>query len=228
MGNDNIMFKNKYRIPSIRAQWWDYGRNATYYITICTANRKCFFGNVINKKMHLSSIGIIANVFWHEIKKHTNFIELGEFVVMPNHIHGILIIDKQNIIDTTITMDAMDTMGAMDATVATTVETRHALSLQTHPQSHPHQQSHPHHKPPITSPIQTPGQKRFRNPGMHTISSIIGGYKSAVTNHAHRLGYDFEWQPRFYDNIVKNENEYKRIAKYIIDNPANWHYDKFF
>ena len=184
-------FKNIYRIPSARAQWWNYGNNAAYFITICTAYREEFFGNVINKKMQLSPIGVIADVFWHEIKKHFNNIELREFVVMPNHIHGILVINKQQ------------------PSNVTPVETRHALS-------------HTAQKP------QSPGQQRIRNQGENTISSVIGGYKSVVTNHVRRLGYDFKWQSRFHDHIIEDELEYQRIADYIIENPKNWENDKFY
>jgi putative transposase len=47
-------FRNKYRIASARAQWWDYGRNGLYFITICTANREHYFGKIVNGKMILS------------------------------------------------------------------------------------------------------------------------------------------------------------------------------
>lgn len=86
-------FQHKYRIPSARLQQWNYGWDAAYFITICTRDRECFFGSVVNAVMHLSAIGIIADVLWYEIKNHAKNIELGEFVVMPNHIHGIVILN---------------------------------------------------------------------------------------------------------------------------------------
>ena len=87
-------YQNIYRIESARAHWWDYGWNGAYFITICTYRRKHFFGEINDKKMILSYLGIIANVLWYEIPNHAKFVELGDFVVMPNHIHGILILDK--------------------------------------------------------------------------------------------------------------------------------------
>ena len=69
---------------------------------------------------------------------------------------------------------------------------------------------------------------RFQNPGKNTISTIIGGYKSAVSAKAHCLQADFKWQSRFHDHIIRNEDEYQRIAEYILDNPANWNEDKFY
>ena len=85
---------NKYRKDSIRLQHWDYGNNALYFITICTQNREYFFGDCADEEMHLNAIGELAYKYWNEIPKHFPFVTLGEFVVMPNHTHGILIIDK--------------------------------------------------------------------------------------------------------------------------------------
>ncbi len=87
-------FQDKYRIPSARAAWWDYGWNSAYFVTICTKNRAHLFGHIIEGKMELSPLGVIADILWHEIPHHAKAVELGDFVVMPNHIHGILILDK--------------------------------------------------------------------------------------------------------------------------------------
>jgi REP element-mobilizing transposase RayT len=272
---EEVKFQNKYRIPSARAEWWDYGNNAAYFITICTANRKHYFGDIRNGKMELSPIGIIADIFWHEIRNHADFVKLGEFVVMPNHIHGILIIDKpddagtagaianSNTVINAAAVNAVTNANAVttNANAATTVETRHALSLQRQyqrkyqpqPQYQPQppqqrlqqqlqqsklrlksrlqsisrSQSLSPPEPPSNQSPQTLGQKRFQNQGKNTVSSIICGYKSVVTNHVHRFGYDFQWQPRFHDHIIKNNDEYQRIAKYITSNPVNWKNDKF-
>jgi REP element-mobilizing transposase RayT len=86
-------YKNKYRVAPSRAQWWNYSWNAAYFITICTKNRNHYFGEINNKAMQLSNVGVLANVFWHEAKNHAKNIELDAFVVMPNHIHGILILN---------------------------------------------------------------------------------------------------------------------------------------
>ncbi len=87
-------FNNKYRIPSARLQSWDYASNGAYFITICTKNRENFFGNISDDQMHLNAVGQLAEKYWMEITEHFTFVELGNFVVMPNHTHGILIIDK--------------------------------------------------------------------------------------------------------------------------------------
>ncbi|MCX6258178.1 MAG: transposase [Bacteroidia bacterium] len=190
-------YRNKYRIPSVRLQSWNYRWNAAYFITICTQNREHYFGKIGNTDMLLTQAGNLADLLWHEILNHANNVELGEFVVMPNHIHGILILTgneiDQNIYNT-----------------QNTIETRHALSLQSSPQ------------------YLTIGQTRFQNQGKNSVSSIIGSYKSVVTKYAHRLGLVFEWQSRYYDHIIRNSNEYQRIANYIQNNPQSWVNDKFY
>jgi len=193
-------FKNKYRIASIRLQKWDYGWNGSYFITICTRGRQCFFGKIINRSMLLSAIGEIAEKFWFTIPDHFPFIKLDAFVVMPNHVHGIIIIDKKN---------GEKNVGAG------AVETRHCLvSTTPSPRS-------------LASP-KTIGQKRFQNPGKNNLSSIIGSYKSVVSKHAHKINAEFEWQERFYDHIIRDYRSFKNIRNYIKRNPENWNRDTFF
>ena len=89
-------FQNKYRIASARLPNWDYRSSGAYFITICTAGREHYFGEIKNGKMHLSNLGVIADIFWHEIPARKSIVKLGEYVIMPNHMHGILIIDETN------------------------------------------------------------------------------------------------------------------------------------
>jgi putative transposase len=144
-----------------RLQKWNYGWAGVYFITICTKHRIHYFGKIENQKMILSPVGIIADILWYEIKNHAKNVELGSFVVMPNHVHGII----------TITADAA--------------------------------------------------------PGKNTISSMVGGYKSAVSKHAHRLGYEMEWQVRFWDNIIRDDAAMQRVTAYIENNIKNWNDDEF-
>ena len=88
-------FQNRYRIESARLQEYDYGRNGAYFITICTQNREYLFGDVVNDEMQLNELGQTTKKYWLEIPSYFPFIELGEFVVMPNHTHGILIINNR-------------------------------------------------------------------------------------------------------------------------------------
>jgi len=87
-------YKNKYRIESARAYWWDYGSNAAYFVTICTQNRAHFFGHIEDGAMFYEEIGDVAYECWQAIPEHFPFVILDEFVIMPNHVHGIIIINK--------------------------------------------------------------------------------------------------------------------------------------
>jgi REP element-mobilizing transposase RayT len=93
----NEKYKNLYRIPSARLQNWDYTSDGAYFITICTKNKSHFFGECENGKMKLSTIGIIVKGLWYDIPNHHPNVILGDFVVMPNHIHGIIVIDKSSV-----------------------------------------------------------------------------------------------------------------------------------
>lgn len=88
------MKEKNYRRPIIRASWWDYGWNGAYFITICTKNKEHFFGEIKDKKMYLSHVGVIVDLLWHQLSIHRPYLELEEFVIMPNHLHAIITIDK--------------------------------------------------------------------------------------------------------------------------------------
>jgi putative transposase len=167
-------FNNKYRIPSNRLQGYDYGGNGAYFITICTKNRACYFGNIVSKEkgkeIILSEIGVTAYEYWLNIPDHFSFIRLDGFQVMPDHIHGIIIIDKTEIPET-------DRMG--------------------------------------------PYQNKF-GPQSKNVGSIIRAYKAAVKSYAFTNKIEFSWQERFYDHIVKDEEDLFRIRRYIRSNVDNW------
>lgn len=102
-------FQNKYRIESARLKNWDYGSNAVYFVTICTHERQHYFGKINNKEMCLSKIGKIAKIEWYktlEIRPDMN-LQLNAFVVMPNHVHGIIVIGKNEYNDGALDRDAM-------------------------------------------------------------------------------------------------------------------------
>ncbi|HEY8098434.1 MAG TPA: transposase [Methylobacter sp.] len=90
-------YKGKYRISSARLKNWDYGSNAPYFVTICTGNKISYFGNIQEGQMHLSDLGQLANKYWLEIENKFPFVVLDHFVVMPNHIHGIINISRDAI-----------------------------------------------------------------------------------------------------------------------------------
>jgi hypothetical protein len=94
-----LKFRNKYRIESNRLKIWDYSNVWWYYVTICTKGKINHFGKVENGKMVLNEIGKIARNCWIKIPDHNRGTELDEFVIMPNHVHGIIIIDCRRSIE---------------------------------------------------------------------------------------------------------------------------------
>ncbi len=81
----------KHHRRSIRLPNYDYSQAGAYYVTIVTWHRECLFGEVVNKEMRLNRYGEIVQWEWLELSKRLQFVELGAFIVMPNHAHGILI-----------------------------------------------------------------------------------------------------------------------------------------
>ncbi len=167
-------------------QNWDYGWNAYYFITICTEGREFYFGEIVNKKMKLSEIGILANKFWLEIPKHFQHVTLDEYIIMPDHIHGIILIDKPKSGDR-----GNNTVKTRQCLVSTAMNTNK------------------------NEDNKTVGQTRFRNQGKNTLSSIIGSFKSVVTKNARKINPDFSWQSRFHDHVVRDEKSLHNIRRYI-------------
>ena len=89
-------YHQKYRIPSTRLQKFDYSSNGYYFVTICTKDKENCFGEVVNNKMQLSEIGKIVKTYWFRIQNHFSFVITDEFIIMPNHIHGIMVICHNN------------------------------------------------------------------------------------------------------------------------------------
>ena len=87
-------FKGRYRIASTRWAGWDYSSNAAYFVTICTADRVHYFGKIVEGRMVLSALGQVAADCWADIPAHFPFVVLDAFVAMPNHVHGIVVINK--------------------------------------------------------------------------------------------------------------------------------------
>ena len=86
--------QDKHHRRSIRLKGYDYSQEGAYYVTIVTWRRDFLFGEIINKEMRLNKVGKIVEWEWLELPKRLSYVELGEYVVMPNHFHGILFIHE--------------------------------------------------------------------------------------------------------------------------------------
>ena len=88
------LFQNKYRIESTRLKGWDYSSNGFYFVTIVTKNREKLFGHIENKQMILNDYGKIVEQCWFDLPNHYVNCKLDAFVIMPDHVHGIIEIDN--------------------------------------------------------------------------------------------------------------------------------------
>jgi len=77
---------------SIRLQGYDYSQNGAYYVTLCTQNRECLFGEIVKGEMILNEYGKTVKQCWNNLLNHYDNIELDAYVIMPNHFHGIILI----------------------------------------------------------------------------------------------------------------------------------------
>ncbi|RXQ88835.1 transposase [Ancylomarina salipaludis] len=182
----------------IRLRNFDYSSQAWYFITICTKNRKHTLGKIEDGKMHLSAIGEQAYLYWNKIPQHFPHIELGEFIIMPNHIHGIIDI----------------------------VHPHHSQVRSSHDLPHPEEKEKKHGASQQNNIAMQTNQ--FGKTIAGSLSAIIGQFKSSLTRWSRKNGHeDFAWQGRFHDHIIRNEGAFQRISDYIKNNPANWHKNKF-
>lgn len=88
------LYRNKYRVESTRLKNRDYSSNGYYFITICTMHRECLLGTIAEGEMHFSAIGNIVLQGWNESFAIRRELQCDTFVIMPNHIHGIVVIEN--------------------------------------------------------------------------------------------------------------------------------------
>jgi len=200
-------FRNKYRIESHRMPFWNYAGNGIYYITFVTQNRELILGNISEGRIILSDFGKIVDEQWHLSFQIRNELFLDEYVIMPNHLHAIVVLKKM-----------METQSQSQSQSQSHVETHGRASLHIVNDINP------------TNPV-------VRKP--KSLSSFMAGFKSVVNtkiddyidlHHLNIPKYNRNnhfFQPNYYDHIIRNSYAYKRIKKYIINNPIKWEQDRF-
>ncbi|MFA5432597.1 MAG: transposase [Candidatus Paceibacterota bacterium] len=196
-------FKGKYRIESNRLKGWNYSSDAKYFITLVTQNRECNLGNIVNGEMILSDIGKIIETEWLKSFEIRNELFLDEYIIMPNHLHAIVIIqNKEMEIGSHVPVDS-------------DVETHGRASLQSQ------SQSPSFYRMPKSISSFVGGFKS-------AINSKIDDYidKHNLTIPKYNRNNHF-FQPNYHDHIIRNNQSYEKIKNYIINNPRNWDDDTF-
>ncbi|MFH1427014.1 MAG: transposase [Patescibacteria group bacterium] len=198
-----------------RLKGYDYSQNGFYFITICTKNREHFFGKIINYEIHLSDMGNNAEKCWQEIPVHFPDVILDAHIIMPNHIHGIIIIentnnDVGNKNDNDIVGNKNDNDIVGNKNDNDIVGNKNFCSLRYNTQS-------------------------WQTKWARTLSSIVRGLKIGVKNccgenntiwNKNFCFQQFAWQKSYYDHIIRNEKSLDKIRRYIYNNPAKWELDR--
>jgi REP element-mobilizing transposase RayT len=191
----------QHRRRSIRLSGYDYSQNGAYFITLCAYNRECLFGEIINDEMHLNNAGKMMRDEWLEISNKFPTIELDEFVIMPNHMHGIIqIVDDMYIKNNDADVGATLVVARNETNRAGTMENRAG-----------------------TRPAPTVGNivGAFKS---LTTNEYIRRVKSGEIP-------SFEtyiWQRNYYEHIIRDEKALANIREYIEGNPKNWQDDENF
>jgi REP element-mobilizing transposase RayT len=187
---------------SVRLKGFDYSSSGKFFLTICILNRECLFGDIRDGKMILSATGKIVHNEWLHTTKVRPGIELDAFVIMPNHLHGIISIQGRR----GVPAAQIIRFSGYDLSAPLGVE--RPVDVNDENESRATQRVAPTLKP-------------------NTIGAIIGQFKSISTKSIRESALlGFYWQRNYYEHIIRNGSELDQIRKYILENPANWNEDQ--
>lgn len=193
---------NRHHRRSIRLRGYDYSQAGAYFITIVAKNRERLFGEAANGEMRLNEIGRVVQTAWDELPGRYPSVELDAFVVMPNHVHGIIVISGDT-----------GPVGAI-----------HELPLHELPLHELPAAGAIHESPPHESPLQDRVQRRKM-----LLPKIVGYFKMNAAKRANEIrlasGVPL-WQRNYYEHIIRNEADLRRIREYIANNPLKWELDQ--
>ena len=210
---------------SIRLKGYDYSQAGAYFITLCTHNREHLFGEVVGGNMILNEYGKVASNEWFKTPEIRPHVALDVFVIMPNHLHGIIIINGRGESHSPNNADPSNTdnIGELhspnnaDPSNTDNIGELHLPGLDLPGNTN---QSHSINKGECDSPLRSPS---------NTIGAMVRGYKSAVTKKINLLRPGgVIWQRNYYEHVIRNEQAYQTISEYIMNNPLKWQEDKFY
>jgi len=190
---------------SIRLQDYDYSSEGAYFVTMCTQNRECLFGEIVNGQMILNEYGKIVEQCWNNLSNHYDNIELDAYVIMPDHFHGIIFIVSVNSVNA---VDSVDSVNSVDSVDSVSVGAIHEL---------PRQRQH-------ELPRQQQKQRQQQRRKM-LLPKIVGRFKMNSAKQINQMrntpGISV-WQRNYYEHIIRNDKSLENIRNYIINNPLQW------
>jgi putative transposase len=198
----------KHQRRSIRLPEYDYSQAGAYFVTICTWDKTPLFGEICEGEMRLSAAGRIVKAEWKRLAHQFTNIRLNAFVVMPNHVHGIIVIDHA-LGATRHSSD--DDLEGVEPGLKDVLEIPDGSPLQidTH-----------------AGVDGTPAQStRVKGPAKGSLGAMIGQFKSRATKRIWSLPeYDHIpiWQRNYYEHVIRDREDYESIWAYIQTNPLRW------
>ena len=204
----------KHHRRSIRLQGYDYSQEGLYFITICCQDRAHLFGEIVDGKMILNDAGLQAKKSWQDIPNHFPNAILHEYIIMPNHIHGIIEFVGANQYSPNNNSPNNGSPNQTFSDNGNDVENNDkAKDLEFV------------NRTKNFSPLPN---ATWRSPSK-TIGSVIRGFKIGVTKWMRNNTTVVNvWQRNYYDHIIRNEQDYERISEYIKNNPILWKEDRFY
>ena len=196
---------DKHHRRSIRLKGYDYSQDGVYFVTICTHQHQCLFGHISNDgEMFFNEYGKIAHEEWGRTTTVRPYVILDAFMVMPNHIHGIIVISQP-------------------------YQSPQEKRTQLPPNRMQHEKGRSTLPPLQQTGKKSPGGVTPNNVKPGSLGAIVRGYKSAVTRRINLLRNTpgaTVWQGRYYDVIIRNETMYNKRRFYIHTNPTRWAFDE--
>ncbi|KPL82164.1 hypothetical protein SE15_13880 [Thermanaerothrix daxensis] len=235
----------KHHRRSIRLKGYDYSQAGAYFITIVTQDRACLFGEVVDGAMRLNEYGRIVEFTWHDLVNHVTGIVLDTFVVMPNHVHGIVIItDAPDDVTVgagsepaptatnpapTATKPAPTTTNLAPTITKPAPTTMEPAPTATKPAPATMEPAPTTTEPAPTTTDRAPTITTTAKPKRHALPEIIRQFKTFSArriNQCRQTANVAVWQRNYYEHIVRDEHALNRIRRYILDNPARWAFDR--
>jgi len=193
---------------SIRLQGYDYANSGAYFVTIVTQGRACLFGEIVNAETRLNDARSVIERWWFELNNKFRTVETDNFVIMPNHFHGIVVIADVGA-DLRV---GPDSVGAHIAPLQGAPQPTTRMNTGVNPNAHPAHQG-THAGVPLPTIVQW-----FKT--MTTNEYLRGVKTSGWAPFQGRL-----WQRNYYEHIIRDGESLNRIRQYIADNPTRWEFD---
>ena len=209
---------------SVRLGGYDYSSEGLYFITICCKNFKCLFGEIHDGELKLNNAGKEAEKCWLEIPNHYPQTKLHQFIIMPNHLHGIIEIVGAN-------HHSPEKNHYSPEKNHHSPEKNHYSPEKNHysPEKNHHSPEKNHHSTHTNNHSTATPNKNRPNGTSNTIGAMVRGFKIGVTKWMKQnTTISDVWQRSFYEHIIKTEKSHENIANYIIENPIHWPKDKFY